>query len=92
VIKDFVSTNEALASQPPSRLPFGSLSSAWTGPAAMPEASLSKDMAGCENGIYLTLTGLLLEGTDLNRRRQPFHGCQINHLHVVFYQNTRLTR
>ena len=31
-------------------------------------------------------------GTDLNRRRQPFQGCQINHLQTVLNENTRLTR
>jgi hypothetical protein len=31
-------------------------------------------------------------GTDLNRRRQPFQGCQINHLQTMFYENTGLTR
>src|ERR1019366_10222670 len=31
-------------------------------------------------------------GTELNRRRQPFQGCQINNLQTMFYENTRLTR
>src|ERR1700682_4755109 len=33
-----------------------------------------------------------MEGADLNRRRQPFQGCQINHLQTMFYENTRLMR
>jgi len=31
-------------------------------------------------------------GTDLNRQRQPFQGCQINHLQTNIHENTRLTR
>jgi hypothetical protein len=31
-------------------------------------------------------------GTESNRRRQPFQGCQINSLQVTVFENTRLTR
>ena len=31
-------------------------------------------------------------GTDLNRRRQPFQGCQLKDLQATVYENTRLRR
>ena len=80
----------------PSRLPGGSLRSAWTGPgldpSRIPGRRKWQAMAWrpvfasrwsephilplrSELKFFLTTGGLLMEGTESNRRRQPFQGC-----------------
>ena len=78
----------------PSRLPCGSLRSAWTGPGRDPSRIPGRRKwqamswrSGCasrwsapyilplrsnSSNLFLTTTGLLMEGTESNRRRQPF--------------------
>ena len=81
----------------PSRLPSGSLRSAWTGPGRDPSRIPGRRKwqamfwrSGCPSrwsepyilplrsnsaNLFLTTNGLLMEGTESNRRRQPFQGC-----------------
>src|SRR5579864_3166195 len=80
----------------PSRLPSGSLCSAWTGPGRDPSRIPGRRkwqailwQPGCASRwsepcilplrshsyLFLTTSGLLMEGTESNRRRQPFQGC-----------------
>ena len=81
----------------PSRLPSGSLCSAWTGPGRDPsripgrrkwQAILWRPRCASRwsepyilplrsnfANLFLTTSGLLMEGTESNRRRQPFQGC-----------------
>jgi hypothetical protein len=81
----------------PSRLPSGSLCSAWTGPGRDPKGIPGRrkwqamawrrafasrwsephilPLRSNSLNLFLTSSGLLMEGTESNRRRQPFQGC-----------------